>query len=256
MPVSAEDCRGTCRLPALLIGLAGFSSLFARSSGRSCSNTARPITTATARYSPPVACKPESEILAAIGQVHAKYDHLEGVELAAFEQRAALLKGLPPLNIEKLYVITEDDQLRDGEMVLFIGLRVRLRDDGVRPADEAIPRDSLGEARERVSAPGACLPRTECGCHAKSDPIGPLWTRVAASMPLSVSPGLDHPTLPEGQLLYAVGDIHGRLDLLRRPAGADRGSMRRQAGMPSGARSSFSAIMSIAAPIAGAWSSG
>jgi len=31
---------------------------------------------------------------------------------------------LPPLNIEKLYVITEDDQLRDGEMVLFIGLRV------------------------------------------------------------------------------------------------------------------------------------
>ena len=61
---------------------------------------------------------------AAIGQVHAKYDYLEGDELKAFEQRAALLKGLPPLNIEKLYVITEDDQLRDGEMVLFIGLRV------------------------------------------------------------------------------------------------------------------------------------
>ena len=33
-------------------------------------------------------------------------------------------------------------------------------------------------------------------------------------MPLTVSPGFDHPTLPEGQLLYAVGDIHGRLDLL------------------------------------------
>jgi len=33
-------------------------------------------------------------------------------------------------------------------------------------------------------------------------------------MPLTVLPGLDHPTLPEGQLLYAVGDIHGRLDLL------------------------------------------
>jgi serine/threonine protein phosphatase 1 len=33
-------------------------------------------------------------------------------------------------------------------------------------------------------------------------------------MPLTVSPGLYHPTLPEGQLLYAVGDIHGRLDLL------------------------------------------
>jgi hypothetical protein len=71
----------------------------------------------------PVACKPESEIVAAIAQVHAKYDYLEGTDLKAFEQRAATLKGLPPLNIDKLYVITEDDQLRDGEMVLFIGLR-------------------------------------------------------------------------------------------------------------------------------------
>ena len=71
-----------------------------------------------------VACKPESEIIAAIGQVHAKYDYFEGDNLKAFEQRAALLKGLPPLNIEKLYVITEDDKLRNGEMVLFIGLRV------------------------------------------------------------------------------------------------------------------------------------
>lgn len=73
--------------------------------------------------SAPLTCKPESEIVAAIGQVHAKYDYLEGADLKAFEQRAAQLKGLPPLNIEKLYVITEDDQLRDGEMVLFIGLR-------------------------------------------------------------------------------------------------------------------------------------
>lgn len=73
---------------------------------------------------PPLACKPESEIVTAIGQVHAKFDYFEGASLAAFEQRAAALKGLPPLNIEKLYVITEDDQLRDGEMVLFIGLKV------------------------------------------------------------------------------------------------------------------------------------
>jgi diadenosine tetraphosphatase ApaH/serine/threonine PP2A family protein phosphatase len=35
-------------------------------------------------------------------------------------------------------------------------------------------------------------------------------------MPPSVSPDLSHPTLPEGQLLYAVGDIHGRIDLLQR----------------------------------------
>jgi serine/threonine protein phosphatase 1 len=33
-------------------------------------------------------------------------------------------------------------------------------------------------------------------------------------MSLSVSPGLSHAALPEGHLLYAVGDIHGRLDLL------------------------------------------
>jgi serine/threonine protein phosphatase 1 len=33
-------------------------------------------------------------------------------------------------------------------------------------------------------------------------------------MPFSSSPDLDQPTLPPGQLLYAVGDIHGRLDLL------------------------------------------
>jgi serine/threonine protein phosphatase 1 len=35
-------------------------------------------------------------------------------------------------------------------------------------------------------------------------------------MPLSSSPDLDQPSLPQGQLLYAVGDIHGRLDLLER----------------------------------------
>ena len=71
----------------------------------------------------PVACKPETEIVTAIGQVHAKYDQFEGESLASFEQRAALLKGFPPLNIEKLYVITEDDQLRSGDMVLFIGMK-------------------------------------------------------------------------------------------------------------------------------------
>lgn len=33
-------------------------------------------------------------------------------------------------------------------------------------------------------------------------------------MPPSTSSSLGHPALPKGQLLYAVGDIHGRLDLL------------------------------------------
>jgi hypothetical protein len=71
----------------------------------------------------PVACKPESEITAAIKQVHAKYDYLAGDHLRAFERRALTLKGLPSLNVDKLYIITEDDRLRSGEMVLFIGLR-------------------------------------------------------------------------------------------------------------------------------------
>lgn len=71
----------------------------------------------------PVICKPKSEILSAIGQVHAKYDHLAGDELKSFEDHARDLKGLPPLDADELYVITEDDKLRDGEMVLFIGLK-------------------------------------------------------------------------------------------------------------------------------------
>jgi hypothetical protein len=69
-----------------------------------------------------VPCKSEEEIRAAIAQVHAKFDLLGGTELRAFEQQAALAKGLPPLNIDTLYVITEDDKLRDGKTVLFIGL--------------------------------------------------------------------------------------------------------------------------------------
>lgn len=110
-------------LAGALIGFAGFKAYseklgpFVQEYGTTYYNGDGPI-------SAPLACKPESEIVAAIGQVHAKYDYLEGADLEAFEQRAAELKGLPPLNVEKLYVITEDDQLRDGEMVLFIGLRV------------------------------------------------------------------------------------------------------------------------------------
>ncbi|MGH9894959.1 MAG: hypothetical protein ACREA0_23850 [bacterium] len=110
-------------LAGALIGLAGFKAYseklgpFVQKYGTTYYNGEGPIFA-------PLACKPESEIIAAIAQVHAKYDYLEGADLEAFERRAAELKGLPPLNVEKLYVITEDDRLRDGEMVLFIGLRV------------------------------------------------------------------------------------------------------------------------------------
>ena len=121
MPVWSRIAAGLV-LAGVLIGFAGFKAYSERlgplvqAYGTTYYNGDGPIFA-------PVACKPESEIIAAIGQVHAKYDYLEGADLRAFEQRAAYLKGLPPLNIDKLYVITEDDQLRDGEMVLFIGLR-------------------------------------------------------------------------------------------------------------------------------------
>ena len=110
-------------LAGALIGLAAFSAY---------SNRLGPLVQqyGTTYYngdgvkSEPVACKPESEIVTSISQVHAKFDYYDGETLAAFEQRAATLQGLPPLGVDKLYVITEDDQLRDGEMVLFIGLKV------------------------------------------------------------------------------------------------------------------------------------
>ncbi len=110
-------------LAGALIGLAGFSA-YSKRLGPLVQQYGTTYYNGDGPEVEPVACKPESEIVAAIGQVHAKYDYLAGDDLRAFEHRAALLKGLPPLNIEKLYVITEDDQLRNGEMVLFIGLRV------------------------------------------------------------------------------------------------------------------------------------
>ncbi|ODS01382.1 hypothetical protein AUC68_00530 [Methyloceanibacter methanicus] len=70
-----------------------------------------------------VPCKSESEIRSAIARVHAQFDHYAGPRLQAFEQRAAHQKGLPPLRVDTLYVITEDDQMRDGKTVLFIGLK-------------------------------------------------------------------------------------------------------------------------------------
>jgi hypothetical protein len=73
----------------------------------------------------PVICKPESEIIDAIGQVHAKFDYLTGGDLKAFQDRARDLKGLPPLDADELYVITEDDRLRNGDMVLFVGLKAK-----------------------------------------------------------------------------------------------------------------------------------
>ena len=95
-------------LAASLIGVAAFHAYSERLAPRA----------------PPVACKSEKEIIDAIHEVHAKYNYLSGPSLQAFEQRALMLHGLPPLHVDELYVITEDDKLRDGETVLFIGLKV------------------------------------------------------------------------------------------------------------------------------------
>jgi hypothetical protein len=122
MPVWSRIAAGLL-LAGVLIGFAGFKA-YSEKLGPLVQAHGTTYYNGDGPASAPLACKPESEIIAAIRQVHAKYDYLEGAELKSFEQRAGLLKGLPPLNIEKLYVITEDDQLRDGEMVLFIGLRV------------------------------------------------------------------------------------------------------------------------------------
>jgi hypothetical protein len=121
MPAWSKVAAGLM-LAGILIGLAGFKA-YSEKLGPLVGQYGTTYYNGDVPFSAPVTCKPESEILAAIVQVHAKYDYFQGAALKAFEERAAALKGLPPLNIDKLYVITEDDQLRDGEMVLFIGLR-------------------------------------------------------------------------------------------------------------------------------------
>ena len=121
-------------------------------------------------------------------------------------------------------------------MVLFIGLRV----DCVKtvfglPArlyhELAGKSGRLGrpEASSLSAEPRSIFPMPASSLDAAAVT---LCIRVRPSMPLSVAPGLDHPTLPEGQLLYAVGDIHGRLDLLEACSAGSR-PMRGQAGMPS-----------------------
>lgn len=72
---------------------------------------------------PAIACKPESEILAAIDDVHAEFDVYDGDALQEFERRAAHMRGLPPLRVDKLYVITKDDNVQNRDAVLFIGMR-------------------------------------------------------------------------------------------------------------------------------------
>ena len=91
---------------ALAIALLGFAAFKAYSERLGPLVQAYGTTYYNNDWSPsaPVVCKPESVITAAIKQVHAKYDYLAGDDLKAFEQRALELKGLPSLNVEKLYV--------------------------------------------------------------------------------------------------------------------------------------------------------
>jgi hypothetical protein len=123
MPIWLKIAAGTI-LAVSLIGLAGLHAFseklgpLVQQHGTTYYNGDGPILT-------PVICKPESVILAAIKEVHAKFEHLADGDLQAFEDRARNLEGLPPLDADELYIITADDQLRNGEMVLFIGLRAK-----------------------------------------------------------------------------------------------------------------------------------
>jgi hypothetical protein len=121
MPVWLKIAAGVA-LGVTLIGLAGLQGVSKRL-GPLVQEHGTTYYSSDGPVSPPVICKPLSTILAAIQQVHAKYDYLAGGDLKTFEDRARDLKGLPPLDADELYVITEDDQLRDGDMVLFIGLK-------------------------------------------------------------------------------------------------------------------------------------
>jgi hypothetical protein len=121
MPVWSRIAAGLV-LAVTLLGFAGFNA-YSEKRGPLVQAYGTTYFNGDGPPSAPVPCKSEGQILSAIASVHAKYDHFEGGGLEAFEQRATYLKGLPPLRVETLYVITEDDQLRDGTMVLFIGLR-------------------------------------------------------------------------------------------------------------------------------------
>jgi hypothetical protein len=123
MPAWLKIAAGAA-LALSLIGIAGFQG-FSRKLGPLVQEHGTTYYNGEGPAPAPVICKPQSAILTAINQVHAKFDYLAGGDLETFEERARDLEGLPPLNADELYVITEDDQLRDGEMVLFIGLRAK-----------------------------------------------------------------------------------------------------------------------------------
>lgn len=120
MPTWAKISAGL----VLAIALLGFAGLRATSmkSGPLVQSYGTTYYGGEGPKAPPVPCKSESQIRSAIARVHAKYDVYGGERLRTFEERAALKKGLPPLRVDTLFVITEDDQMRDGETVLFIGL--------------------------------------------------------------------------------------------------------------------------------------
>jgi hypothetical protein len=121
MPIWLKVAAGSA-LGLSLIGFAGLQS-FSEKTGPLVQEHGTTYYNGEGPAPAPAICKPKSEILAAIKQVHAKFDYLAGEDLESFEIRARDLKGLPPLKADELYVITEDDKLRDGEMVLFIGLK-------------------------------------------------------------------------------------------------------------------------------------
>ena len=108
MPVWLKVAAGVA-LGVVLIGMAGLQGA-SKKLGPLVQEHGTTYYSNDGPVSPPVICKPLSTILAAIDQVHAKYDHLAGDDLKVFEDRARDLKGLPPLNADQITLEGEAQQ--------------------------------------------------------------------------------------------------------------------------------------------------
>jgi len=70
-------------LAGALMGFAGFTA-YSKKLGPLVQEYGTTYYNGDGPSTPPITCKPESEIVTAIRQVHAKFDYFEGAELTAF----------------------------------------------------------------------------------------------------------------------------------------------------------------------------
>ena len=136
MPLWSKIVAGLT-LAAALIGFAAFAA-YSKKLGPLVQEHGTTYYNGEGPVSQPLACKPESEILAAIKQVHAKYDYLSGDDLKAFESRADRRKGPSPAQYRRAlrhHRGRPAQEWGDGSLHWAQG---RLRDDRLRPAGTAL----------------------------------------------------------------------------------------------------------------------